>query len=77
MSKKPLTVDISFAIPTQESEEQTSPGARRSTRKALHRTQAIVAEDVVIDEELSTPLDASPLAMETGPFDYTFVETRA
>ncbi|KAI5064370.1 hypothetical protein GOP47_0021040 [Adiantum capillus-veneris] len=76
MSKKSLTVDIPSAIPSQESEEHTSPRTWRSARKALHRAQAIVAEDVIIDEEISTPLEASPLAVDTGPVNYTFLEMK-
>ncbi|KAI5061407.1 hypothetical protein GOP47_0023912 [Adiantum capillus-veneris] len=77
MSKKSLTVDIPSAIPSQEFEEHTGPGTRRRpARKSLHRVQDIATEDVEIDEELSTPLEASPLVVDTGPVSYTFLEMR-
>ncbi|MCO5597579.1 hypothetical protein L7F22_051658 [Adiantum nelumboides] len=66
MSKKPLIVDISSAIPAQESEELTAMGTRHLASKSLHRAQAVVVADILIDEELSTTLEESPLAMDTG-----------
>ena len=77
MSRKQLTPEEAAAVsPLGDKESIEKMVTRRSQHQHKSKDQGSDSPDVVIEEELSTPLPASPLAVDDSFSNYTWLEMK-